>query len=72
MAEFVPHGYLAALKAELDKTTSVNLPIEECGIAKCRYGMCRSEELCGGCCGCLGGCIVEMENNLPDADNHAA
>jgi hypothetical protein len=31
---------------------------------ECQYGMCREYPGCGGCCKCMGGCIVEYENGI--------
>lgn len=31
-----------------------------CEGGRCLYGMCSGWPPCGGCCGCLGNCIVEI------------
>lgn len=35
---------------------------------KCEYGTCGfgNPEPCGGCCGCMGGCFVEYEEQMAD------
>lgn len=36
-----------------------------CAEGPCEYGTCGgAPEWCGGCCGCLGGCIVAWEEEL--------
>jgi len=33
----------------------------------CAYGVCSGPELCGGCCRCLGPCVVAWERSQPAA-----
>lgn len=61
------HGVYVLSKDAANVEKAISLAVGTCGPRPCAYGTCGGS-MCGGCCGCLGGCQVEYET----ADAEAA